>query len=343
MTETTSSLAPDIDDPVIPRVADAVALVFAVDKPKKTPRAKASAGKTQTQAKIDKHLARLQARSSQLIATVPSNKADDLILQQVLPFFDDENRGVPNPFIRSGLFRVGQEKARVYNPDRMIASQSNYKITATGEELYQDDLTVWMSLLCMVKDKPLAEVVGFSGYQILSDIGWSKNVDGYTRVRESIKRLKATVIEVATADGSRAYAGSLLRDYGFVQEDGDTGWWVRFEPQMAKLLMSDTTTLLEWEVRKKIGSRGSLCQWLHAYYSSHKIPHPLKIQTIWEWCGSTTKHMPSFRRNVGAALAKLVTLEFLSSYRIDENDIVYVQKHKRFMGDRALILEAKKQ
>lgn len=342
MTENPSSPEITDEDPIIPTVGDALAMVFAVERPKKAAKPRSTSGKTSTQAKIDRHLARLQERSAQLVASGPSMKADELILQQVLPFFDDDNRGVPNPFIRSGLFRVGQEKARIYNPDRMIASQSNYKITATGEELYQDDLTVWMSLLCMVKDKPLAEVVGFSGYQILSDIGWSKNVDGYTRVRESIKRLKATVIEVATADGSRAYAGSLLRDYGFVQEDGDTGWWVRFEPQMAKLLMSDTTTLLEWEVRKKIGSRGSLCQWLHAYYSSHKTPHPLKIQTIWEWCGSTTKHMPSFRRNVGAALAKLVTLEFLSSYRIDENDIVYVQKHKRFMGDRTLVLESKK-
>ena len=54
------------------------------------------------------------------------------VLQGVLPLWDDENRGIPNPFVRSGLFTVGNSEKREYVVDMVIASLSNYEIKFTG-------------------------------------------------------------------------------------------------------------------------------------------------------------------------------------------------------------------
>ena len=69
------------------------------------------------------------------------------ILQSVLPLWDDAGRGIPNPFIRSGLFTVGSSDKRDFLKDSTISSLSTYNITYTGSELQQDDLSVWMSLI----------------------------------------------------------------------------------------------------------------------------------------------------------------------------------------------------
>ena len=253
------------------------------------------------------------------------------VLQQVLPMWDEESRGVPNPFIRSGVFSVGQEKARPFRDNEQVVSLSNYQIRVTGKELYQDDLSVWMSLICLARTGPISDVVRFTGYWLIKDLGWRMHSDSYARVKASIHRLKNNSLEIATASESRGYAGSLLREYAFTSSGQDTHWWVRFEPEMAKLLMSDTTTLLEWEVRKQIGSKATLCLWLHGFYSSHREPIAFRVEKLMELCGSKSKHLPSFKRSMNTALNQLVELKFLSSFEIDNKGFVHVSKHPRFL------------
>jgi hypothetical protein len=256
---------------------------------------------------------------------------DVLVLQTVLPGFDDENRAVPNHFIRSGLFSVGQERNRAYRKNDKVVSLSNYDIRATGEELYQEDLSVWMALLCRAKDSPISHVVHFTAYSVIRDLGWTVNSKSYERLKDSIRRLKNTALEIATSDAKNAYSGSLIRDYAFATKDSDeTTWWVRFEPKMAKLLLSDTTTFLEWQLRKQIGSRATLCLWLHGFYSSHRDPiHPYSIEKIRDLCGSRTNHLPSFQRSLEAAVNRLRELGFLSDWRITAG-MLHVKKHPRF-------------
>ena len=254
---------------------------------------------------------------------------DARMLQTILPMWDDDNRGVPNPLIRSGLFSVKNTEKREYLPKLHIASLSNYDVSYTGQDLQQDDLTVWMSLINLARNQPMSDSVLFTGYQLIKDMGWRMHSDSYRRAKQSIERLKVTGIEISTNNSDSAYSGSLIREYAWTASDlkGNARWMVRFEPTVSMLFMEDTTTLLEWETRKSIGTRATLALFLHSFYSSHRDPIPFKVEKLYELCRSGDS-LSSFRRNIKNALNKLVDVGFLTMFTIKE-DTVHVQKKPR--------------
>ena len=77
-----------------------------------------------TQQKINVALEKIKARS-QAAGIRQQSAIEARVLQSVLPFWDDENRGVPNPFIRSGLFSVKNTDKRENIKKMRIASLSN--------------------------------------------------------------------------------------------------------------------------------------------------------------------------------------------------------------------------
>lgn len=250
------------------------------------------------------------------------------ILQQVLPLWDDQHRGVPNPMIRSGLFGTRASGDRQFVKGDTVASLSNYTILYRGEELHQDDLSVWMALLNLAREQRIGDLVFFSGFQLVKDLGWRMHSESYARVRECIARLKANELTVQVKEGGTGYAGSLLRDYGWNAErpDGGTSWMVRFEPQIAELFGPDTVTFLEWEQRKLIGPRNATVLWLHAYWSSHREPLPISLVKIHELCKSSDKNLKSFRARVRKGLDRLVEIGFLASFAIDKNDMIFIKR-----------------
>ncbi|MBU0801136.1 MAG: replication initiator protein A [Alphaproteobacteria bacterium] len=287
-------------------------------EPKPSPRLR----RTKT---YDEALEAIKAKSAEIAA---KNAVDyeARILQDSFPFWDDDNRGVPNPLIRGGLFGVGTSAKREFFPNMHVSSLSNYEITYTGQDLQQDDLSVWMSLINLARKSPLSDKVRFTGYQLIRDLGWRMHSDSYRRAQESIERLKVTGIKISTKDKSEGYSGSLIREYAWADadENGNTKWMVRFEPRVSVLFMNDTTTMLEWETRKKIGTRATVAQWLHAFYATHRDPIPLSVEKLHELCRSDAQ-LSTFRRNLRNALDKLVDVGFLATYEI-VNDRVHLTK-----------------
>lgn len=277
------------------------------------------------QARITESLAKIQERTTRALQSQRTD-IEARVMQAVLPLWDDENRGVPNPFIRSGLFSVKTSETREFMQKMQIASLSNYQVNYTGQDLQQDDLSVWMSLINLARNQPMSDSVLFTGYQLVKDLGWRMHSDSYRRAKESIERLKVTGIEISTNNKETAYSGSLIREYAWTAQDekGNARWMVRFEPRVSTLFMEDTTTLLEWETRKKIGTRATVAQWLHSFYSSHREPIPLPVEKLYELCRSGDS-LSSFRRSLKIALAKLVDVEFLTSWHI-VTDTVHVKK-----------------
>ena len=70
---------------------------------------------------------------------------------------------------------------------------------------------------------------------------------------------------------------------------------------------------------------GYLAQALHAYYSSHRTPYPIKLATLQRLTGSRTARTFEFKRLCRAALDELVKIAFLHSYSI-EGDTVTVKR-----------------
>lgn len=284
-----------------------------------------------TQQKVDRALAKIKQKT---IATADQNrrKHDTLTLQEVFPMWDDSNRGVPNPFIRSGLFSVKNNEERTFMKGLKVASLSNYVVTYTGMDLSQDDLSVWLALINLARQQPLCDSILFTGYSLIKDLGWTMNKNSYTRAQESITRLKVTGIEIINCKAGEGYSGSLIREFAWTAMDanGNARWMVAFEPRVFALFVQDTTTLIEWETRRMIGSRATVALWLHSFYSSHQDPIPMGVAKIFELCRSDSS-LSSFRHTLKRSLEKLITVGFLTSYSL-EKDIIVVRKKIRSKG-----------
>lgn len=268
----------------------------------------------------------VRQRASEALARRQSAQ-EAIVLQQVLPLWTDDHRGVPNPMIRSGLFGTKASRNRQFLKGETIASLSNFNIIYKGEELLQDDLSVWLALMNMAARQRIGDVIFFSGYELVKDLGWSLNSDSYNRCKESISRLKANELKIQVKAGESGYAGSLIREYAWsaLTPGGDRKWMVRFEPMIAELFHEDTVTFLAWEQRRQIGPRATLALWLHSYFTSHRDPLPISVQKIHELCKSDEKELRFFKRRVKAALERLIEIEFLITYKID-GELVHVKK-----------------
>lgn len=300
-----------------------------IGKPyKKGAAAEKSEGQGLRNAKLDKHISKLKERTADALDRT-RNSIESRILQEELPFWDEDNRGVPNPLIRSGLFSVQNTEKRDYLNKFEVASLSNYTISYTGKDLQQDDLSVWMSLINMAKAKPLTDSVIFTGYQLIKDLKWRMHSESYKRAKESIERMKVTGLEITTKSADKGYVGSLIREFSWDEmcADGNARWMVRFEPRVSILFLNDTTTLVDWETRKKIGSRATVALWLHAFYSSHREPIPMSVEKFHELCRSADT-VSSFRRTLTLALGKLIQVEFLESFEMKDG-VLRVVKHNR--------------
>lgn len=247
-------------------------------------------------------------------------------LQAVFPEWDDDRRGLPNSFVRCGLFTAASANSpRQWLQDEVVASLSNYTVAYSGRELRQDDLSVWLAIVNMGKSQPLGEPIHFTAYRLITDLKWRVHSETYASIKAIIERLKVTSVKISTVDQKSQYAGSLIRDFLFNDTDpnGKTCWTVRLEPSIAKLFLEDTTTLFEWQIRCALGRRASLAAWLFSFYCTHANPIPYHVEKIHELCKSEDRLMRSFKANLRAALEKLVTEGFLTTYSI-QNDVVQV-------------------
>ena len=236
-----------------------------------------------------------------------------------LPDCPDTKRGTPNSFLRSALFSAIQSKDRVFLKGAILASQEGITVKFTGEQLNQEDLTLWETLVHLAKDQPLGNVCEFTAYDILKTMGLGDGGIERERLHKGIIRLTACAVEISI-NGSRVYFSSLI-DSG-VKDELTSHYTIQLNRQLIKLYRQNTW--LDWEQRAKL-RRKPLAQSLHGYYSSHKVPYPIKVETLHEFSGSKNKKIFAFKQKLSIALDELIKIEFLESYTINGN-IVTVKK-----------------
>ena len=237
-----------------------------------------------------------------------------------LPNWPEERRGTPNSFLRSALFSAIQSKDRVFLGGVILASQQGITVRFTGKQLNQEDLTLWETLVHLAKDEPLGNVCEFTAYDILKTMGLGDGGIDRERLHKGIIRLNACSVEILI-NGSRAYFSSLI-DSG-VKDELTSHYTIQLNRQLIRLY--NQNTWIDWEQRAKL-RRKPLAQALHGYYSSHKKPHPVKIETLQQFSGSKNKQSSDFKRKITKALDELVNVEFLESYYIDGNMVIVKRK-----------------
>ena len=286
----------------------------------KTSRALAIASALQQQAEN-------RRRSDQPVAS-----QEDLqnALQFMLPLFQQDERGMPNALARGAIFnaaKTGETVKRVFHENRLVASLSNMRVEYQGQELRQDDCSVFMALLFYQRDVPLGDPIYFTAYGMLQELGWSLNTNEYKHLRECCKRLAATALTISFSDGAVGFTGSLLRNFAWQDERNKqmSRWCARFETSIARFFEEDSYSIIDPRIRRKISGRAPLAQWLHNFFSTHREPFAMSVGKYHELTDSRAKDLSDFRSRLKLALERLVEHGFLVQWEI-KDDIVHVKR-----------------
>ena len=237
-----------------------------------------------------------------------------------LPTWREDRRGSPNSFLRSALFAAIQGKDRADFKKAEIFSQQGITVTYTGQQLNQEDLTVWLALVDMMKKDPLGTECKFTAHEILKYIGLEIGGSGYERLNDAIVRMIACAVVIKT--GTRTYMGSLIG--GCDINERTKVYRLDLNRNLIKLFGDNDWTAIDWEQRKQLRNK-PLSLKLHDYYSSHEKPLPISLDFLSNITGSKNKQKADFKRKTKIALDELVKIGFLKEYSIERN-IVKIER-----------------
>lgn len=209
-------------------------------------------------------------------------------------------RGVPNAILRSGLFGAIARGKRPYSISKPVAALSNIQIMHSGPLLDQADLDVWMQCMHISRTQPLGFEFQISAHPFLKAIGRDTGKSQREWLKESFGRLATSVIELNEKDGTGYFNGHLIHAYG---QDTDTGLHhVIINPSIIRLYGNKNCTWVELEERLALSGH-PLALWLHGFYVTHANALPYKVETIHKLCGSRSKNVTDFRKDVRKAFA----------------------------------------
>ena len=238
-----------------------------------------------------------------------------------LPLWPEPKRGAPNSFIRSALFAAIQGKDRQYMKEALLASQDGIVIKYTGEQLNQSDLDVWETIVHLAREQPLGTFCSFTAHGLLKALGLPTGNSQHKQLHSTIIRLTACAVEV-THEG-KTYFGPLIKSGA--KDDLSRHYGVELNKGIIQLFGENQWTALDWQQRQELRAQ-PLAQALHAFYSSHRLPFAVKIETLKAYTGSRNKQAASFKRQLNIALQELVDVGFLASFEIDRNHLVHVRR-----------------
>ncbi|WNJ84757.1 replication protein C, IncQ-type [Pseudomonas canadensis] len=211
-------------------------------------------------------------------------------------------RGVPNTILRSALFGAIGRGERDIHLATPIASLKGVSFMHGGPQLDQADLDVWEQCLHLSRNSTLGQSFEVSAHPFLKAIGRDTGKSQREWLKESLKRLLQSTIEVH--DGSLFYAGHLIHEYFRDEEKGL--YYITINPNIVNLYGDGGWTLLE--LKDRLALKGHpLAQWLHGFYSTHATPFHYKVETIHRLCGSKSKNVTDFRKDIRKAFSFMNT------------------------------------
>jgi len=259
-----------------------------------------------------------QSTLNQLGKTV-EEKGKNAVIQ--FPLWPEAKRGTPNSFLRSALFSAIQSKDRRWLEDEVLYSQKGITIKFRGQQLNQEDLTLWETLVHLARQHPLGNECFFTAHHILKALGSkSQGGENHKRLHSGIMRLAGGLVQVTHED--KTYFGPLID--GGLKDEVTNHYKIWLNRNLIRLYGDTQWTAIDWDQRQAL-KRKPLAQALHAYYSSHREPYPVKIETLRQLTGSRNKQTASFKRQIKTAYDALKNTGFLDDYKIDGN-VVKVQR-----------------
>ncbi len=246
-----------------------------------------------------------------------------------MPAWPETLRCVPNEILRCSLFNARNRNVRRIEdmPEHDLVVLFNGRITYSGPELRQQDETVWLQLVHLARLAGPGEPVEFVPKSFLESIGWPLNSQSYNNLRKCLKRFQKTSIAIHS---DRLQAGiSLNMLPKFEWQDANRAALRRYRvvlpPELVELFSGGGFSRIEWQQRLALPV--GIATWLHGYYSTHRKPYPVKLQTLKDGCGVTFRDHSDLQETVARALLALVEVGFLESFEITDG-IVHVMRRE---------------
>ncbi|EEF25340.1 TrfA transcriptional repressor protein, putative [Ricinus communis] len=250
-----------------------------------------------------------------------------------LPLWKDDIRAIPNEILRSALFNAKNrnEARRFFKNEEIGVIGEGVRITYTGEELRQNDESVWLQLIHLAKAAPAGRPVEFTAYSMVQALRTAKskpNPKHIERLCESLRRMQATSLSVYSPRLGRGISLSMIPRFEWQDEASGTRlpkWRVQIAPELVELFGDMHYTHLQW--RQRLDLPSGLATWLHGYFASHRKPMPVKLTTLKKGAGCTTETPRKFKQLIVAALTELQRVGFLKRWDVDDN-LVSVERHR---------------
>lgn len=247
-------------------------------------------------------------------------------MQQLLPEIFEEKRAIPNCFLRGALFGMVRKGRRSLVKDNVIFTMSQYNVAFSGENLDQNDLEVWDTLMYLAKRDNVDNELRITLYELQKVMRMPDTGANRKAIIARIKRLSFGQVSIKAND--KEYFGSLLDD-GFIDNNGDGKLVVRYNKKLSYLFTDGDYTLLSVDIRHLIGAN-QLARWLYSFYESHNTkPMPFSLDFLKQLCRSESEPK-EFKRMLKNAL-ELVKKAYLSinlkskwDYELTDNDYLII-------------------
>lgn len=265
-----------------------------------------------------------------------SEKLQERRLPAKMPSWRDQQRGIPNPFARSALFKAaGKAEQREMLQRANVASINGFDLFYTGMELRQDDADVYLQTIHMARDIAGGTEVEITGEDLLRGLGWGIGGKDYERLKASLFRLTESTVIVTYNNGRKGFTGRMC-DVAWSDMDSNevrTNWKIKLDPKMMALFVSDGYTLIDWPQRQKLTP---LAKWLHSFYFSHAEPFVYKVETLYQICGSKCAELRKFRYMLKEALESLKAVGFLHDFEVNKiTDTVTIKRASQMKAIQA--------
>jgi hypothetical protein len=252
-------------------------------------------------------------------------KIENTPIQQLLPLVFDENRVIPNAFIRSALFGLVKKGSRANVENEEIFSMSQYQIFYSGNRLDQSDLLTWDSVIYLAKLSNADTALYSSMYKLLQKIGLTNTGINAKAVMSRLSRLQTGQIKIIhkKPNGRKSlYAGSLIDDFTIDEVTGNLA--IRFNKRLLGIFGDGDYTFINGDTRQLLG-QSQLARWLFHFYSSHDNPIPFKVDFIQALCNSDMR-LSDFRYRLKETFIPLYHAGI--NLTINEDDYVILVKSK---------------
>jgi hypothetical protein len=265
------------------------------------------------------------ALNAELKKAICKMQDEQLSLFDIAPWAN-HMRAIPNDYARSALFTVRNKRiprAALESHEIFHANQDS-KITYTGIELRaEDDELVWQQVMEYVKRITIGQHIEFTFYQLCEDLGWPRNGRYYDKAQASLSRLHASSIQFSSSRVGTLDAFSLISKFKIIDKGGiKQRCRVQIDPEMIMLFAGDHYSKFHWERYRKLSPTARR---MFDYFSTHREPFPLKLDTFRRICGSDSIRDNKWREQVKNAALELEESGLINHIWV-ENTLIHCKR-----------------